>query len=359
MRTWSLPAHLAVLGLALTLTACAPGAAPGGAAVPAGAPPTPPRAAAPAPAASTPAALVPLDIAIISSAGYYLPAYLATDRGFLEQEGIKGEWVVAGTPESVRAVVSGSVGIGLLGSDPCIVAAHRGAPIRQVAGFLHKPTYDLVGAERYRTIADLRGQEIGVSSVASGTAVLARVFLEANGLRRGEYDLVAAGGNAERIAALQSGRLGAAVLSDPGNFVAFEQGYNHLGNIMTVIPEYDFSGWWVHLPWAEQHRDLLVRFLKAQIRARRWLDDPANREAVLAVLQERLRVSPSIAEKIYTFYTQETPDALARDLGFNERATTKTIEILGELGELQPPYPPAQQFYEPSYYQRALQELGR
>jgi len=52
-------------------------------------------------------------------------------------------------------------------------------------------------------------------------------------------------------------------------------------------------------------------------------------------------------------------DALARDLGFNERATTKTIEILGELGELQPPYPPAQQFYEPSYYQRALQELGR
>ena len=68
--------------------------------------------------------------------------------------------------------------------------------------------------------------------------------------------------------------------------------------------------------------------------------------------------SPSIAAKIYDFYTREVPDALSRDLAFNERATTKTIEILGELGELQPPYPPASQFYDSSYLSQALQAVG-
>jgi NitT/TauT family transport system substrate-binding protein len=299
-----------------------------------------------------------LDIAIISGAGYYIGGYLATDRGFLEQEGVKGEWVVAGTPESIRAVVSGSVPIGLLGSDGCIVAVTKGGQLRQVGASLIKPTYDIIGEKGMTSLADLKGKDLGVSSVASGTAILARTFFRAKGLQQGDYDLVVAGGNTERIAALQSGKVGAALLSDPGNFVTLEQGYAHLGNIMDVIPDYDFSAWWANLPWAQQNPDLVARFLKAQIRALRWLYDPANRDGVIAVLQERLKVSPTIADKIYAYYTRDVPEALARDLDFNERATTKTIETAGELGEIDRPYPPATQFYEPSYLSQAQQAVG-
>ena len=90
----------------------------------------------------------------------------------------------------------------------------------------------------------------------------------------------------------------------------------------------------------------------------RWLYDPANRDGVVAVLQERLKVTPTIAEKIYTYYTREVPDALARDLALNERATTKTIETVGELGEIERPFPAATQFYERTYLERAQQELS-
>jgi NitT/TauT family transport system substrate-binding protein len=346
---------LPIVGLVALLGACSPSAAP------APAPAAPAPSAAPAAAASaptTPPAPVNLDIAIISGAGYYIGGYLATDRGFLEQEGIKGEWVVAGTPESIRAVVSGSVPLGLIGGDGSIVAVTKGAQIREIGASLIKPTYDVIGEKGTSGLGDLRGKDVGVSSVASGTAVLARAFFRAKGLQQGDYDLVVAGGNTERIAALQSGKVGAALLSDPGNFVTLEQGYAHLGNIMDVIPDYDFSGWWANAPWAQQNPDVTVRFLKAQIRALRWLYDPANRDGVIAVLQERLKLTPTIADKIYTYYSREVPDALARDLAFNERATTKTIETVGELGELERPFPPASSFYEPSYLQRALQELG-
>jgi ABC-type nitrate/sulfonate/bicarbonate transport system substrate-binding protein len=366
MRHYSRPrALLAAIGLLALATACAPSAAPAAppAKPPAGQPPAAaPAAQAPQPAApaapTAPPAPVNLDLGIISGAGYYIPAYLATDRGFLEQEGITADWVVAGTPEAVRAVVSGSVKVGLLGSDPCVVAVTKSAPIRQIAGFLHKPTYDIVGEKGMAGLADLRGKDVGVSSVASGTAVLARAFFAARGLQRGDYDLVVAGGNSERIVALQSGRLGAALLADPGNFVALEQGYAHLGNILDVIPDYDFAGWWANTTWLQQEPDVVVRFLKAQIRARRWLNDPTNRGGVLAVLQERLKVTPSIAEKIYTYYTREVPDALSRDLAFSERATAKTIEIVGELGDIERPFPAPSQFFEPSYRERALRELG-
>jgi NitT/TauT family transport system substrate-binding protein len=358
---------LPAIGLVALLAACAPSAAP----APAPAAPAKPAggatAAAPAPATTAPAAAaaptappaaVNLDMAIISGAGYYIGGYLATDRGFLEQEGIKGEWVVAGTPESIRAVVSGSVSIGLLGTDGCIVANSKGASLREVGASLVKPTYDIIGEKGMTSLSDLKGKDIGVSSVASGTAILARTFFRTKGLQPGDYDLVVAGGNTERIAALQSGKVGAALLSDPGNFVTLEQGYAHLGNIMDVIPDYDFSAWWANYPWAQQNADLVVRFLKAQVRAMRWLNDPANHDGVIAVLQERLKVSPSIAEKIYSYYTHDVPDALSPDLNFNERATTKTIETTGELGEIEQPYPPATSFYEPSYLQRAQRELG-
>ncbi|HLH21171.1 MAG TPA: ABC transporter substrate-binding protein [Chloroflexota bacterium] len=358
---------LAAVGLGALLGACAPSAAP----APSPAAPAKPAGATAAPAAQAPAtapsgaaaptappAPVNLDMAIISGAGYYIGGYLASDRGFLEQEGIKGEWVVGGTPESIRAVVSGSVPIGLLGSDGCIVAVTKGGQLREVAASLIKPTYDIIGEKGMSSLADLKGRDVGVSSVASGTAVLARAFFRAKGLQPGDYDLVVAGGNTERVAALQSGKVGAALLSDPGNFIMLDQGYAHLGNIMDVIPDYDFSAWWANAPWAQQNPDVAVRFLKAQLRALRWLYDPANHDGVTAVLQERLKVTPAIADKIYTYYTHDVPDALARDLNFNEQATTKTIETIGELGDIPAPLPQATSFYERSYLAQAQQAVG-
>src|SRR5262249_61493777 len=100
------------------------------------------------------------------------------------------------------------------------------------------PTEGGGGRARYQWTADLGGRAGGGSSGASGTAVLARAFFEANGLHRGEYDLVPSGGNTERLAALTSGAIGAALLSDPGNFITLDQGYRHLGRITSALPHY-------------------------------------------------------------------------------------------------------------------------
>jgi NitT/TauT family transport system substrate-binding protein len=336
-------------------TPAAPGATPSAAAVAAV-----PAAATLGQTGSPSAAptLVPLDLAIVSVAGWYAPAYLMTDRGLLVEEGIQGDWISAGIAEAVRSVVSGSAPLGLLGSDPSLVAASKGAPIREIAAYFQQPVYDVMGAPNYRRVADLRGEQIAVAQTAGATTHLVRLFLDANGLHAGDYDLIVGGGNPERLAAVQSGQAAAAVVSDPANFVAIEQGFNSLGNITSVVPEYDFSAWWGYQPWLQEHPDLAGRFLKAQLRARRWLSDPAHQADLLAVLQDRLKVSASIADKIYTYYTQDLPNAIAPDLRLNERATARTIEVAGATDEIARPYPAPAQFFEPSFLDSASRELG-
>jgi ABC-type nitrate/sulfonate/bicarbonate transport system substrate-binding protein len=360
-RCWSLLAAL-LLGLA-ACTSNPPANAP---APPAAAPTAPAALAAPTtatppsqpPTQSAAPTPVALDLAIVSVAGWYAPAYLMTDRGLLAEEGIKGDWVSAGIAEAVRSVVSGSVPLGLLGSDPSLVAASKGAPIHEIAAYFQQPVYDVMGAPNVRRVADLRGQQVAVAQTAGATTHLVRLFLEANGLQPSDYDLIVGGGNPERLAAVQSGVAAAAVVSDPANFVALEQGFNSLGNITSVVPEYDFSAWWGYQPWLQEHPNLAVRFLKAQLRARRWLNDPAHRADFLAVIQDRLKVSPDIAEKVYLYYTRDLPDAIAPDLRLNERATARTIEVAGATDEITRPYPAPTQFFEPSYLDRATRELG-
>jgi ABC-type nitrate/sulfonate/bicarbonate transport system substrate-binding protein len=238
------------------------------------------------------------------------------------------------------------------------VAASKGAPIRAIAGYFQQPVYDVISAPSYRSVADLRGQDVAVAQLAGSTVHLVRLFFDANGLRHGEYDLVAAGGVPERLAAVQAGRAAAAVLSDPANFIALDQGLNNLGNITSVVPVYDWSAWWAYQPWLQQNPELPVRLLKAQLRGRRWMSDPAHRADVLAVLEERLKVSPELAEKTYRYYTQDFPNAIAPDLRFDERATLRTIEVLGEQDAIERPYPTPAQLWEPAYLERALREVG-
>ena len=89
-------------------------------------------------------------------------------------------------------MVSGSVPLGLLGSDPSLVAASKGAPIREIAAYFQQPVYDVMGAPSIRRVADLRGQQIAVAQTAGATTHLVRLFLDANGFQPNDYDLIVA-----------------------------------------------------------------------------------------------------------------------------------------------------------------------
>ena len=70
--------------------------------------------------------------------------------------------------------------------------------------------------------------------------------------------------------------------------------------MVDVFPNYLLSAFSVRRSWAEKNRPLVVRFLKAVIRAKKWFEQ--DRKAAIEFLGERISLTPALAEKGLDYY---------------------------------------------------------
>jgi ABC-type nitrate/sulfonate/bicarbonate transport system substrate-binding protein len=61
----------------------------------------------------------------------------------------------------------------------------------------------------------------------------------------------------------------------------------------------------VHRPWAQSHKELLSRYLKAQAQAADWLYQPANKQEATKVLADTVKLSNDVATKTYEDYIEK------------------------------------------------------
>jgi NitT/TauT family transport system substrate-binding protein len=361
--------HATLLVLALGLLgACSgpssqPAAAPA-TARPAGGAAAPPAAAAPtaAPGASAQAPSGPLrqtELGVVALVSYMYPMWIAVEKGFNAQQGLNVEITTLQTNEAVAALVSGSLDVLMCPSDGCVTAVSKGAQIRMVNDYLTQAPYDLMARPEIGSVADLRGKKVGVSSLTTGSGSLARIMLTSQGLKPEDYTLVQAGGNPARYAALQSGGIDAAMLSDPANFEAMLDGYRNLLSFSQVVPQYSFTSNWVLNDWIGQagNPDVLVRFQAAQIAANRWAQEPANKAALLDVIMQHTNTSAAIAERVYDFYVVQNPGVMGVD-DLRTEPIESVVRILREEGTVTD-LPPTSQWRDGSYIQRARELVGR
>src|SRR5262249_60527085 len=80
-----------------------------------------------------------------------------------------------------------------------------------------------------KTVADLKGKKIGVSSLGSGPDSILRDILKKHGLDGGrDAVILPVGSGTARFFALQAGSVDAAMLSIPANFLAQDAGFREL-----------------------------------------------------------------------------------------------------------------------------------
>jgi NitT/TauT family transport system substrate-binding protein len=369
---WDRWVGLAVVGL-LLVVACAPSAAQ-----PSGAPASKPAPAAPAAPAAKPAtgapsaplppgAVVPpkpgqqhtFQLGVVALVSYMYPMWVALEKGFWAEQGLNVEMTTFQTNEAVAALVSGSLDVLMCPTDSCITALSKGAAIRMVNDFLVEAPYDLIAKRDVATVADLRGKKVGVSSLNAGSGTLAKIMLRGRGLGTDDYELVQAGGNPQRYAALQSGGVDASILSDPLNFAALLEGYHSLLNFTEIVPRYSFSSDWVLNSWLDNaaNRDYLVGFQAGQIKAKRWAHDPANKAAIIDMIVTRTSTTPTVAERVYDFYVVKNPHLVGVEDLLPEPVQT-VAQILREWESL-PDLPPDNVWRDATYIQRARQLAGQ
>ena len=147
-----------------------------------------------------------------------LPAYIAINNGYFAQEGIEAELItLKGGPAAANALVSGDVDISFTLTESVIKLKQQGKDLTVAAVIQDKNPCVIVVTEKNpaKTLADLKGQTIGVTATGSLTDLVLRQYMKQQGLDANDYKIVAFGTPATVNLALERAEIPAAVTITP------------------------------------------------------------------------------------------------------------------------------------------------
>jgi ABC-type nitrate/sulfonate/bicarbonate transport system substrate-binding protein len=178
-----------------------------------------------------PAWATPLRIGVASNTWTFTPLQVGIDQGFFARAGLDLQTTIfAGAAKLQQAMVADAADIALSGSTDFVYLV-KGAPELCIAALVGPPMgLGLVVRDGpIKTLADLRGKQIGVSSPASLTGWLAMELPHSQGWPRDSITLVTLGGNVPtQGAALLTGQVDA-IVSDTALGDEFaDRGQGHL-----------------------------------------------------------------------------------------------------------------------------------
>ena len=127
-----------------------------------------------------------------TASGLHAPFYMGLARGWFEKAGIDLYMEDGnGSTTTVQLVGAGSFDLGLNSLGPLAVARSKGVPVTSVAGFVRKGELGFLVPEDsgWKVPKDLIGKKI-VYSAGSQEGPFVRYFLESNGVKDGQVELI-------------------------------------------------------------------------------------------------------------------------------------------------------------------------
>jgi len=151
----------------------------------------------------------------------------------------------------------------------------------------------------------------------------------------------------------------AAMLNLPFSLDAKAAGLKSLGKATDLIGPYQANGTFVLRSWGQSHRELLERYIAGLIEGTRWAMAPANKEASVKILSERLKVSTENAAKTWELMT-DPKFGIAKDARFDMQGFRNVLALRAEIeGSWGGKAPPPDRYIDLSYYEGAEKRLAR
>jgi ABC-type nitrate/sulfonate/bicarbonate transport system substrate-binding protein len=295
--------------------------------------------------------------------GFNWPIYVGQDKGFFDKHGIAVE--LQGTPDSVTQMTDFSLDkfdIAMTAVDNIVayVEGQGQAPIGPQPEFFAFMGVDtgflsLVASPGIKSIADLRGKTVSVDALTTGYAFVLYDILRRNGLEldKGDYQLVGAGGMAQRWNGLREGRHHATLLSAPYNLIARNTGFLQLVRATDVIGPYQGNVAATRRSWAANNADKIVSYTRAYRDSVTWLYEPSNQTEAIEILARHLpQMAPDIAAASY-------PELLHPKHGFfrtcelDETGIKCVLELRNRYAPSTKPLSASDRYFDPRYSGRA------
>jgi ABC-type nitrate/sulfonate/bicarbonate transport system substrate-binding protein len=250
------------------------------------------------------AAMAPAKIVIGYAAmnARVIPLWAAKEEGFFAKNDLDAEPIfIRGAPTLNAALVSGDIQAGYTGGTAVMGAAVGGADLKVVAVLTNKVTYDLVARPGIKSPEDLRGKQVGVTSIG-GTNWMGTIFgLEKLGLypNRDKINFIVAGDDSVRTQALLAGALDATAVDGVYSRILREKGLPVLAEFSALKIPITATSVVFRNALIQKSPRIVESALKAVLEGLIWGISPLNKNKVIELISKRLRISSQEAQEGY------------------------------------------------------------
>jgi NitT/TauT family transport system substrate-binding protein len=281
----------------------------------------------------------------------FLPFHAAYHKGFYREQGVDLETIFMSTQAVNAAFVRGDIDYSAA-VNGIVQTVVRGAPAKILACVVDRPLQSFIARKEIRTPRDLKGKNVG-GSTAGGTATLmADMALKHFGLEPGrDVAVVPLRGN--RLTALESRAVDAALLGVPENIIALDKGYNELLFIGDIV-NFPQNGFGASVKKIQESPDEVYRMVRATLRGFVFSLDPRNREEAVNIIMKQWKLTD---RRLASEMLRQLSRGVTRDMSAKPEGMQSMIDLVREDSKVSQPFT-ATQVVDYSFLEKARRDLN-
>ena len=292
----------------------------------------------------------------------YLPTVLAKQLGEYDKAGVEVELIdFKGGSQALQAVIGGSADVVSGYYDHCVNLAAKGQALQSFVIFNRYPGLVLAvspEAKDIKSIKDLAGKAVGVSAPGSSTDFFLKYLLSKNGVDSNSVGVVGIGLAATAVAAMEHGKVQAAVMLDPAATLMqnkFKDGFRLLADTRTAKDtldvfggEYPGGSLYTRADWIAKNEATVQKMTNAIIATLKWIHSHTPEEIMakmpdelvgpdkalyLAALKNTIPMysttglmDPKGAQAVLAVFSQSVPEIAKANIDLSKTYTNRLVE---------------------------------
>ena len=270
------------------------------------------------------AAPTSLKLVYAQASAAFTPIFVAQDERFFAKEGLEVSFTQVTGSTAVATLTSGESQALVVGATEVANFDATGGGLVMIAAGSNYPVFSLYVDKRVRSMTDLVGKKIAVTTAGTSTDTTAHIILEHFGLA-GKVEIISAGGTLSGImAAMSAGIAAGGIVSPPTTAQAEAAGFTELVNGVRLGVPMTQSALTVTRGYLAANRETVLRMLRAYVTAWAFIRNPANEAKTESAIAHYTRATPEQAAVAYKAFFSVWQEKIPR---VDPRGVTNAIRF--------------------------------
>jgi ABC-type nitrate/sulfonate/bicarbonate transport system substrate-binding protein len=250
-------------------------------------------------------------IALSTPTPHMAPLYVGRDKKFYEKYGLDVQLLLVNSGSLVAQMfAAGELQMTANAPASLVNLAASGQKLSFFLGLSNTSPFTMVTQTNIRRAEDLKGKKIGTARFGGSSHISALIALEhlQLDLKRDRIVLIQTGVDPDRMAALESKAIDAAMLQRVATKIMVGKGYHPLLNMVQAKIPYQNTGMTAKRDYAAANAKIMDAFTRATVEAYGYIFNKENKQTVKEVLARNLRLANWDAAEDYYVEAQEELD---------------------------------------------------